>query len=195
MQPIFGSSQATKKLLSLIDRLADSDATVLITGESGSGKEVLAKLIHDQSLRSKDSFVPVNCGAIPRDLLESELFGHQKGAFTGAVSDRIGKIVSADGGTLFLDEIGDMPLDMQVKLLKVIQERKVDPVGSNQSVTVNVRIIAATHRSIETQIEKGDFRADLYYRLNVVPLQLPSLRERKEEIPLFLTAFEKLFCD
>ena len=195
LQPIFGSSQATKKLLSLIDRLADSDATVLITGESGSGKEVLAKLIHDQSLRAKDSFVPVNCGAIPRDLLESELFGHQKGAFTGAVSDRIGKIVSADGGTLFLDEIGDMPLDMQVKLLRVIQERKVDPVGSNQSVTVNVRIIAATHRSIETQIEKGDFRADLYYRLNVVPLQLPSLRERKEEIPLFLTAFEKLFCD
>ena len=195
MQPIFGSSQATKKLLSLIDRLADSDATVLITGESGSGKEVLAKLIHDQSLRAKDSFVPVNCGAIPRDLLESELFGHQKGAFTGAVSDRVGKIVSADGGTLFLDEIGDMPLDMQVKLLRVIQERKVDPVGSNQSVTVNVRIIAATHRSIEAQIEKGDFRADLYYRLNVVPLQLPSLRERKEEIPLFLTAFEKLFCD
>ena len=120
MQPIFGSSQATKKLLSLIDRLADSDATVLITGESGSGKEVLAKHIHDQSLRAKDSFVPVNCGAIPRDLLESELFGHQKGAFTGAVSDRVGKIVSADGGTLFLDEIGDMPLDMQVKLLSCL---------------------------------------------------------------------------
>jgi sigma-54 specific flagellar transcriptional regulator A len=194
LQAIFGSSPATKKLLALVDRLAESDATVLITGESGSGKEVLAKLIHDQSSRQNRAFVPVNCGAIPRDLLESELFGHQKGSFTGAVSDRTGKIVAADGGTLFLDEIGDMPLDMQVKLLRVIQERKVDPVGSNVSVEVDVRIVAATHRSIESEIDKGNFRADLYYRLNVVPLQLPPLRERKEDIPLFIARFQENFA-
>ena len=195
MQPVFGSSNPTKKLLSLIEKLAGSSATVLILGESGSGKEVLARLIHDRSVRSEQAFVPVNCGAIPGDLLESELFGHRKGAFTGAVSDRVGKIVSADNGTLFLDEIGDMPLEMQVKLLRVIQERKVDPVGSNNSISVNVRIIAATHRSIESEIEKGRFRADLYYRLNVIPLQLPSLRERREEIPLLLTAFAEHFAD
>lgn len=195
MQPVFGSSSPTKKLLSLIEKLAGSSATVLVTGESGSGKEVLARLIHDKSLRCEQPFVPVNCGAIPGDLLESELFGHQKGAFTGAVADRVGKIVSANNGTLFLDEIGDMPTEMQVKLLRVIQERKVDPVGSNSSVRVDVRIIAATHRSIETEIEQGRFRADLYYRLNVVPLHLPPLRDRREEIPLLVTAFAKHFSE
>ena len=193
MQPVFGKSEVTKELLGLIEKIAPSDVSVLIAGESGSGKEVLARKIHDLSDRSDKAFVAVNCGAIPRDLLESELYGHKKGAFTGAIANRIGKVIAADGGTLFLDEIGDMPMDMQIKLLRVLQERVVDPVGSNVSIAVDVRIISATHRHIEKEIEGGSFRADLYYRLNVVPLTLAPLRERVEEIPLFVNHFCDLY--
>ena len=193
MKPIFGTGKATAELLALVKKVAPTDVSICIQGESGSGKEVLARQIHELSERSGKAFVAVNCGAIPRDLLESELFGHIKGAFTGAIANREGKIAAADGGTLFLDEIGDMPLEMQVKLLRVLQERVVDPVGSNSSVEVDVRVISATHRSIDQQIEKGDFRADLYFRLNVVPLALPSLRERIEEIPQFISYFASLY--
>ena len=193
MQPVFGKSEVTIELLGLIEKIAPSDVSVLIAGESGSGKEVLARKIHYLSDRSDKAFVAVNCGAIPRDLLESELYGHKKGAFTGAIANRIGKVIAADGGTLFLDEIGDMPMDMQIKLLRVLQERVVDPVGSNVSIAVDVRIISATHRHIEKEIEGGSFRADLYYRLNVVPLTLAPLRERAEEIPLFVNHFCDLY--
>ncbi|MBT22548.1 sigma-54-dependent Fis family transcriptional regulator [Candidatus Poribacteria bacterium] len=193
MQPVFGKSKVTKELLGLIKRIAPSDVSVLIVGESGSGKEVLARKIHDLSDRSDKAFVAVNCGAIPRDLLESELFGHKKGAFTGAIAERVGKIIAADGGTLFLDEIGDMPMDMQIKLLRVLQERVVDPVGSNVSISVDVRLISATHRDIEKEIEAGSFRADLYYRLNVLPLTLAPLRERAEEIPLLANHFSDVY--
>ena len=191
-KPIFGESKATAELAALLEKIAPTDVSVFIAGESGSGKEVLARQIHDLSGRSGKAFIAVNCGAIPRDLLESELFGHVKGAFTGAVSDREGKIAAANGGTLFLDEIGDMPLEMQVKLLRVVQERVVDPVGSNASVEVDVRLISATHRSIEAQIEKGEFRADLFFRLNVVPLALPPLRDRIDEIKTFVDHFAAL---
>mgnify|MGYP001212474705 CR=1 FL=1 len=194
MQPIFGQSKATVELLGLVEKVAPSDVSIFIQGESGSGKEVLARQIHDMSDRAGKAFVAVNCGAIPRELLESELFGHIKGAFTGAIADRQGKIAAANGGTLFLDEIGDMPLEMQVKLLRVVQERVVDPVGSNASVEVDVRVISATHRSIEDQISSGEFRADLYFRLNVVPLSVPPLRERLEEIPKFIDYFSSLYC-
>ena len=193
MKPIFGTGKATAELLELVKKVAPTDVSICIQGESGSGKEVLARQIHELSDRSRKAFVAVNCGAIPKDLLESELFGHIKGAFTGAIANREGKIAAADGGTLFLDEIGDMPLEMQVKLLRVLQERVVDPVGSNSSVEVDVRVISATHRSIDKQIEIGEFRADLYFRLNVVPLTLPSLRERIEEIPQFISYFASLY--
>lgn len=192
VRPVFGESKATQELEALVEKIAPTDVSVFIQGESGSGKEILARKIHDLSSRSGKPFVAVNCGAIPRDLIESELFGHVKGAFTGAASDRLGKIAAANGGTLFLDEIGDMPLEMQVKLLRVVQERVVDPVGSNVSVEVDVRIISATHRSIEAQIDKGEFRADLFFRLNVVPLALPPLRERVEEIATFVDHFANM---
>jgi len=193
IRPIFGHSKATAELMQLVEKVAPTDASIFIQGESGSGKEVLARQIHRMSKRSDEAFVAVNCGAIPKDLLESELFGHVKGAFTGAIANRQGKISAADGGTLFLDEIGDMPLEMQVKLLRVVQERVVDPVGSNKSVEVDVRVISATHRSIEDQISKGEFRADLFFRLNVVPLLLPPLRERTDELPKFIDYFLLLF--
>ena len=192
--PIFGHGKATAELLALLHKVAPTDVSIFVQGESGSGKEVLARQIHNLSTRADKAFVAVNCGAIPKDLMESELFGHVKGAFTGAIADRKGKIAAADGGTLFLDEIGDMPLEMQVKLLRVVQERVVDPVGSNASLEVDVRIISATHRSIDDQISKGEFRADLFFRLNVVPLLLPPLRERREEIPEFIRYFSSLYC-
>ena len=195
MQPIFGEGKATAELLELMKKIAPTDVSIFVQGESGSGKEVLARQIHKMSERSGKAFVAVNCGAIPRDLLESELFGHVKGAFTGAIADRQGKIVAANGGTLFLDEIGDMPLEMQVKLLRVVQERVVDPVGSNSSVEIDVRVISATHRSIEDHISQGKFRADLFFRLNVVPLYLPPLRERIEEIPKFIDYFSSLYSE
>jgi sigma-54 specific flagellar transcriptional regulator A len=170
----------------MIEMVAGSDANVLITGESGTGKEVVARHIHYQSERRHKPFVPLNCGAIPADLLESELFGHEKSAFTGAITSRQGRFEMADGGTLFLDEIGDMSLTMQVKLLQVLQERSLERVGSNKSITVNVRIIAATHVDPEQAIARGQFREDLYYRLNVFPIEMPPLRERGEDVALLI---------
>jgi len=164
-------------------QVARYDSTVLITGESGCGKELVARRIHELSNRRTGPFVPVNCAAIPRDLLESELFGHEKGAFTGAVCARTGRFELADGGTLFLDEIGDMSLDMQVKLLRVLQERVFERVGSPESRRVNVRILAATHRDLEARVASGEFREDLFFRLNVFPIRVPALRERLEDLP------------
>jgi sigma-54 specific flagellar transcriptional regulator A len=170
----------------LIEQVADSDANVLILGESGTGKEVVARNLHYYSSRRDKPFVPVNCGAIPGDLLESELFGHQKGAFTGAINDRQGRFEMAEGGTLFLDEIGDMTLQMQVKILRVLQERTFERVGSNTSLMSDVRIIAATHKNLEEAIGKNEFREDLFYRLNVFPIEMPSLSARVEDIPLLV---------
>jgi two-component system response regulator GlrR len=172
------------RLLEQANMVAQSDVSVLINGQSGTGKEVLAQAIHSASPRAKKAFTAINCGALPEQLLESELFGHAKGAFTGAVSSREGLFQAATGGTLFLDEIGDMPLTLQVKLLRVLQERKVRPVGSNHDIDVDVRIISATHRNLPKAMEKGEFREDLFYRLNVVSLKLPALNERAEDIPL-----------
>jgi len=186
-----GASPAAQSVRDLIARVAGSPSTVMITGESGTGKEVVARSLHDLSPRRNAHFVPVNCAAIPKDLLESELFGHRKGAFTGASSDRVGRFELAHGGTLFLDEIGDMSLDMQVKLLRVWQERSVDPVGGLRPVPVDVRVVAATHRDLEAEIAAGRFREDLYYRLNVLPVHTPPLRERADDIPVLLGHFAK----
>jgi len=186
-----GASPAAQSVRDLIARVAGSPSTVMITGESGTGKEVVARSLHDLSPRRNAHFVPVNCAAIPKDLLESELFGHRKGAFTGASSDRVGRFELAHGGTLFLDEIGDMSLDMQVKLLRVLQERSVDPVGGLRPVPVDVRVVAATHRDLEAEIAAGRFREDLYYRLNVLPVHTPPLRERADDIPVLLGHFAK----
>lgn len=183
---LVGQSPAIGQVRNLIERVAPSDATVLILGESGTGKEVVARNIHYASSRRKGAFVPLNCGAIPENLLESELFGHEKGAFTGAISTRRGRFELAEGGTLFLDEIGDMPAPMQVKLLRVLQERVFERVGGNKTITTDVRIIAATHRNLEQLIETGGFREDLYYRLNVFPIEMPALRERIEDLPLLI---------
>lgn len=174
--------------------MASSTATVLITGESGTGKELVAKALHEQSQRASAHFVPINCAAIPKDLLESELFGHRKGAFTGAVADRMGRFEMAHGGTIFLDEIGDLPLDMQVKLLRVLQERTVDPVGGSRPVHVDVRVVAATHRDLEHEIAQGRFREDLYYRLNVLPLQTPALRQRSDDLDELLPHLARRFA-
>lgn len=181
-----GNSPIAQALRRLISTIANSAATVLITGESGTGKELLARSLHEQSDRLGGAFVPINCSAIPKELLESELFGHRKGSFTGAVADRIGRFELAHGGTIFLDEIGDMTLDMQVKLLRVLQERVIDPVGSTRQIPIDVRVIAATHRDLETEIQAGRFREDLYYRLNVLPVVTPPLRERPQDIPELL---------
>jgi len=183
---LVGNSSAMKAVQRMIDQVSDSDANVLILGESGTGKEVVARNLHHFSSRREKPFVPVNCGAIPAELLESELFGHEKGAFTGAITARKGRFEMAEGGTLFLDEIGDMPLPMQVKLLRVLQERTYERVGSSKSLTTNVRVIAATHRNLEAHIEEGRFREDLFYRLNVFPIEIPALRERPEDIPLLI---------
>ena len=189
-----GASAAAEAIRNLIARVANSNATVLITGESGTGKELVARALHDHSDRCGGNFVPINCAAIPKDLLESELFGHRKGAFTGAMADRIGRFELAHGGTIFLDEIGDLSLDMQVKLLRVLQERSVDPVGGVKSVAIDVRVVAATHRDLEVEIESGRFREDLYYRLNVLPLNTPALRQRTQDVPALLTHFAKYFA-
>jgi sigma-54 specific flagellar transcriptional regulator A len=181
-----GNSRATRGINKMIEQVADSEATVLILGESGTGKEVVARKLHYHSKRRGRPFVPVNCGAIPGDLLESELFGHEKGAFTGAITARQGRFELAEGGTLFLDEIGDMSMHMQVKLLRVLQERTFERVGSNRTIHCNVRIIAATHRDLEQSIKDDNFREDLYYRLNVFPIDVPPLRERVEDIPVLV---------
>jgi sigma-54 specific flagellar transcriptional regulator A len=181
-----GASRAMRAVHRLIEQVAPFDTNVLILGESGTGKEMVARHIHELSGRAGHPFVPVNCGAIPADLLESELFGHEKGAFTGALSTRLGRFEFAEGGTLFLDEIGDMSLQMQVKLLRVLQERSFERVGSNKTIRCNVRIIAATHRDLDAAIIGGRFREDLYYRLNVFPLQMPPLRERLDDLPVLI---------
>ena len=183
---LVGSSRAIQQVRKMVEQVADSEANVLILGESGTGKEVVARNLHYHSSRRDKPFVPVNCGAIPADLLESELFGHEKGAFTGAISAREGRFEMAEGGTLFLDEIGDMSLNMQVKILRVLQEKTFERVGSNTSLTTNVRVIAATHRDLESAIREGGFREDLYYRLNVFPIEMPPLRDRLEDIPLLV---------
>ena len=183
---LVGNSRSIRHVRKLVEQVANSDATVLILGESGTGKEVVSRNLHYHSARRSKPFVPINCGAIPPELLESELFGHEKGAFTGAITARQGRFELAEGGSLFLDEIGDMSLHMQVKLLRVLQERVFERVGSNKPIPTNVRIIAATHRNLEEQIKSGQFREDLYYRLNVFPIEMPPLRERKEDIPLLV---------
>ncbi len=183
---LVGTSRAVQHVRQMMQQVADTEASVLILGESGTGKEVVARNLHYHSKRRNGPFVPVNCGAIPAELLESELFGHEKGAFTGAITARAGRFELAEGGTLFLDEIGDMPLPMQVKLLRVLQERTFERVGSNRTQNADVRIIAATHKDLEKMIVEGGFREDLYYRLNVFPIEMAPLRERIEDIPLLM---------
>lgn len=183
---LVGTSRSIQKVRQMMQQVAETDANVLILGESGTGKEVVARNLHYNSARREGPFVPVNCGAIPAELLESELFGHEKGAFTGAISTRAGRFEMAQGGTLFLDEVGDMPLNMQVKLLRVLQERVFERVGSTKTQTADVRIVAATHKDLEKMIETGEFREDLFYRLNVFPIEMPPLRERSEDIPLLI---------
>lgn len=183
---LVGNSPAVNRIRQVMSQVADTEVTVLITGESGTGKEVVARNLHANSKRAPKPFVPINCGAIPPDLLESELFGHEKGAFTGAISTRIGRFELAQGGTLFLDEIGDMPLPMQVKLLRVLQEQCFERVGGTKTMHTDVRILAATHRNLEDMIAAGSFRQDLYYRLNVFPIEMPSLRDRSADIPFLL---------
>ncbi len=190
---IIGSSEGIRHVLDMIERVADSESTVLVTGESGTGKELVARAIHTSSSRSTGPFIPINCGAIPAELLESELFGHVKGAFTGAISNRVGRFELADGGTLFLDEIGDLEPTLQVKILRALQERCFEPVGSTKTVQVNVRVIAATNIDLERAVEQGKFREDLFYRLNVIPIHIPALRERRSDIPLLLSHFLDLY--
>ncbi len=188
-QELIGSSEALKKVLELIGKVAQSDSSVLLFGETGTGKELAARAIHQRSKRSMNSLLKVNCAALPAHLAESEFFGHEKGSFTGATDKRIGRFEQAHQGTLFLDEIGDMPLEMQSKLLRAIQEKEIERVGSIAVIKTDVRIIAATNRDLETELMKGRFRSDLYYRLNVFPIELPPLRNRKEDIPELVTHF------
>ena len=183
-EEIVGSSQSLRKVLKAVDKVAGTDSTVLILGETGTGKELIARTIHKRSPRSSRAFIRVNCAAIPSELIASELFGHEKGAFTGAFERRIGRFEAADGGTLFLDEIGDLPAETQVALLRVLQEREFERIGSTKPVQVDVRVLAATNRDLAADVDEGDFRQDLYYRLNVFPVNVPPLRERIEDIPL-----------
>jgi formate hydrogenlyase transcriptional activator len=185
-EEIVGSSASLGRVLSLVAQVAPSESTVLILGETGTGKELIARAIHQRSKRASRAFIRVNCAAIPSSLIASELFGHEKGAFTGATQRRLGRFEAASGGTLFLDEIGDLPLEAQVALLRVLQEREIERVGSNVPIAVDVRIVAATHKDLAAAVANGTFRQDLFYRLNVVPIQLPSLRERVDDIPLLV---------
>ncbi|MBE0603203.1 MAG: sigma-54-dependent Fis family transcriptional regulator [Deltaproteobacteria bacterium] len=191
---IIGNSPRMQGLYRILEKISDTDSTILITGESGTGKELVAKTIHYNSARADQPFVPINCGAIPRDLLESELFGHEKGAFTGAVCARIGRFELANFGTIFLDEIAELPFSLQVKLLRVVQEREFERIGGTKTIKVNVRILAATNRELEKAVAAGSFREDLYYRLNVIPLHIPPLRERDDDIMLLFEHFMAEFC-
>ena len=191
---IVGDSNAMQSVYSLIDKVAPTDSTILILGKSGTGKELIANILHYNSERSSKPIVTINCSAIPHELLESELFGHEKGAFTGAVSTKLGKFEVADGGTVFLDEIGDMDPGLQVKLLRVLQERAFERVGGTKTIKVDVRIITATNKNLEDEVSAGRFREDLYYRLNVIPIQLPPLRKRAEDIPLLCHYFIDRYC-
>lgn len=190
---IIGQSKEMTSLFDLIDCVADTDSTLLIQGETGTGKGLIAKSIHLKSSRSRKPFIAINCGAIPKNLLESELFGHVRGAFTGATCSKSGKFERADGGTIFLDEIGDMSPDLQVKILKVLEEREFEPVGGAKTISVDVRVIAATHRDLFQEVHNGNFRADLFYRLNVIPMQLPPLKDRSSDIPLLTNHFLQQF--
>jgi formate hydrogenlyase transcriptional activator len=191
---IVGQSSALREVLRQLEMVAETDSTVLLLGETGTGKELIARAIHERSRRKKRALVKVNCAAIPGGLLESELFGHERGAFTGAIAQKIGRFELADQGSLFLDEIGDIPLELQAKLLRVLQEREFERLGSTLTRKVNVRVVAATHRSLEEMIDEKEFRSDLYYRLNVFPIYIPPLRERPEDIPLLARHFVKEFA-
>lgn len=191
---IIGQSTSLSDVFRTLDKVAPTDSTVLVTGESGTGKELLVRALHAKSKRAEKPFVPINCGAIPKELLESELFGHEKGAFTHAIRTRPGRFEIAEGGTVFLDEIGEMDLLLQVKILRVLQEREIERVGGERTKKVDVRIIAATNRDLEEEVAAGRFREDLYYRLNVIPLHLPPLRERGDDILLLTDFFLRKFC-
>lgn len=191
---MIGESPAIQHVRELINKVAPTDARVLITGENGTGKEVVARLIHAQSNRSAAALVEVNCAAIPSELIESELFGHVKGSFTGAIKDKAGKFEQADGGTLFLDEVGDMSLSAQAKVLRALQENEVTRVGGDKAIKVNVRVLAATNKDLKKEIEAGNFREDLFHRLSVIPIHVPALRDRKEDIPLLVEHFCALIC-
>jgi transcriptional regulator with GAF, ATPase, and Fis domain len=191
---IIGDSPALRSVLSDADKVSPTGSTVLILGETGTGKELIARLIHDGSPRRERPFVRLNCAAIPSELLESELFGHEKGAFTGAIAQRIGRFEMADRGTLFLDEIGDLPLALQPKLLRVLQEQEFERLGSSRTLRIDVRLIAATHRNLTQRVARGEFRSDLYYRLNVFPISLPPLRNRRQDIPSLVSHFVDLFA-
>jgi DNA-binding NtrC family response regulator len=192
---IIGESDSIKHIKQMIDKVAETDARVLVTGGNGSGKELVARQLHEKSPRNSMPFVEVNCAAIPSELIESELFGHEKGAFTSAIKQRMGKFEQADGGTLFLDEIGDMSHSAQAKVLRALQENKITRVGGDKDITVNVRIIAATNKNLRDEIDKGSFREDLYHRLNVIPIHVPSLNERKEDIELLSNYFIGKICE
>lgn len=192
---IIGKSEAMRKIFDLIKQVAPTNSNVLISGKSGTGKELVAKAIHNNSLRHDEIFLPINCGAISENLIESELFGHKKGSFTGATEEKQGLFKVADGGTLFLDEIGDLPLNLQVKLLRAIEDKKFLPVGGTKAIETNVRIIAATNQNLYEKTKKGEFREDLFYRLNVVEIKLPSLNERKDDIPLLVNHFIEKYCN
>jgi formate hydrogenlyase transcriptional activator len=188
-EEIVGSSEPLRKVLSQVNKVASSDSTVLILGQTGTGKELIARAIHKRSKRAGRSFIGVNCGAIPTSLIASELFGHEKGAFTGATQRRLGRFEAANGGTIFLDEVGDLPPDIQIALLRVLQEREIERVGSDRPIPVDVRVLAATHRDLDKLVSEGKFREDLLYRLNVVPIDMPSLRERAADIPILVEYF------
>jgi transcriptional regulator with PAS, ATPase and Fis domain len=186
---IVGTSAVLKRVLSLVSKVAPTDASVLITGETGTGKELVARAIHRRSRRSSSAFVSVNCAAIPRDLIASELFGHEKGSFTGALQRRLGRFELAEGGTIFLDEVAELPMETQIALLRVLQEHEFERVGGTQSIQTNVRVVAATNRNLQMAIAAGTFRSDLFYRLNVFPIEIPPLRERREDIPVLVEYF------